>query len=124
MWETSLMMAMMPELVDIEAFPQGLSFLDRCRKYGSIGIDPREHASVEKGHKAREHIVSRLSEAVDEVLEKNSAEPFQQIYDDFDQGMKKVVNLKNGMRTLGATSVLDMARMGIWALGGGKQKLD
>lgn len=57
-WETSLMMYLMPELVDMsEAEPPGVP-MD-----GVGGEDPREHASKDLGERAAELIIDRLSGA-------------------------------------------------------------
>lgn len=122
MWETSIMMAISPELVDLDALPQGLSFLDQCRKHGVAGVDPHKGASAEKGQEVIEHIVGKLSDTVTEVLEKSSVKPFENIYREYGRGMKRVFNLKKGMEVLGVSSVIEMVRMMLWTLGGGKQK--
>ncbi len=121
MWETSLMMALLPELVELDELPLGLSYLDQCRKHGVVGVNPHGNASAEKGRAVAEVIVERLSVAVMQVLEQNSAEPFNKILGDFGRGMKRVYNIKSGKKVLGASSLSELIRLGLWSLRGGRQ---
>jgi creatinine amidohydrolase len=49
MWETSFMMAIRPDLVDLSAMPVGLPTLERLAKFGVMGQDPISKASAEEG---------------------------------------------------------------------------
>lgn len=64
-WETSLMLALRPDLVDLSRLPAegGLEAL-----IGVGGRDPRQHASVEFGQRGVEAIVRRIGEKVSELL--------------------------------------------------------
>jgi len=64
-WETSLMMALRPELVDLGSLPAegGPEVL-----IGIWGRDPRQHASREFGERGIEAIVRRVGEKVRELL--------------------------------------------------------
>ena len=63
-WETSLMMVLRPELVDLDRLPK-----DPDEKLiGVGGRDPREHACVEYGQQGLELIIERVAEKVAELL--------------------------------------------------------
>jgi creatinine amidohydrolase/Fe(II)-dependent formamide hydrolase-like protein len=63
-WETSLMMAMRPELVDMSVLPQDLAE----PLIGVGGRDPREHASVEFGQRGVEAVVKAITAHTHELL--------------------------------------------------------
>ena len=65
-WETSLMMALRPDLVELDRLPKegGREVL-----IGVMGRDPREHASAEFGQRGVDAIVRRVREKVAELLE-------------------------------------------------------
>jgi creatinine amidohydrolase len=64
-WETSLMMALRPDLVDLDRLPAegGPEAL-----IGVMGRDPREHASAEFGRRGVDAIVCRVKEKVRALL--------------------------------------------------------
>jgi creatinine amidohydrolase/Fe(II)-dependent formamide hydrolase-like protein len=64
-WETSLMLALRPDLVDLSRLPaEG----DEEALIGVWGRDPRKHASVEFGRQGVEAIVRRVGEKVRGLL--------------------------------------------------------
>ena len=64
-WETSLMMYLRPDLVDLSRLPaEGAEEA----LIGVWGRDPRKHASREFGQKGVEAIVTRIGEKVKEML--------------------------------------------------------
>jgi len=65
MWETSLMIALRPELVDLSRLPSDVPAEDLIGIYGQ---DPRKHASREYGESAVAAIVRRMGEKVAELL--------------------------------------------------------
>jgi creatinine amidohydrolase len=65
-WETSLMMALRPDLVEIDRLAKGGG---REALIGVMGRDPREHASTEFGQRGVDAIVRRVREKVGELLE-------------------------------------------------------
>lgn len=67
-WETSILWALRPELVDLSQQPKDPSI----KLEGVGGEDPREHASRELGEKAVEAIVGRLGEAATRLLRETS----------------------------------------------------
>jgi len=63
-WETSLMMYLRPELVDMDRLPEDLEE----ELIGVMGQDPREHASTEYGKKGTELIVEKINGKIEELL--------------------------------------------------------
>jgi creatinine amidohydrolase/Fe(II)-dependent formamide hydrolase-like protein len=63
-WETSLMMALRPELVDLSRLPKS----PKAKLVGVGGRDPRQHASVEFGRRGVDAIVRRVGKKVNELL--------------------------------------------------------
>jgi len=63
-WETSLMLALRPDLVDLSRLPQG----EKEALVGVNGRDPRVHASREFGERGVEAVVRRVGEKVKELL--------------------------------------------------------
>jgi len=64
-WETSLMMAMRPELVDLSRLPED----PEARLIGIGGRDPRDHASVEYGQEGVAAVVEAITSRAHEMLE-------------------------------------------------------
>jgi len=64
-WETSLMMALRPDLVDLSRLPEGDG---PDVLVGVGGRDPRKFASVEFGQRGVEAVVRRVGEKVKEML--------------------------------------------------------
>ncbi len=64
-WETSLMLALRPDLVDLSRLPAGGG---PEALIGVWGRDPRKHASAEFGQRGVEAIVRRIGEKVAELL--------------------------------------------------------
>jgi len=81
MWESSIMMAIQPESVDLSAMPVGLSAIDRLTRYGTMGKDPASKASAEKGRVAIDHIVTGLSNAVRRVVADRNDDAFEAVYE-------------------------------------------
>jgi len=63
-WETSLMMYLRPDLVDLDQLPQD----PNASLIGVMGRDPRQHASVEYGKKGTELIVEKITDRVRDLL--------------------------------------------------------
>ena len=80
MWESSIMLAIQPEWVDLSAMPGGLSTIERLTRYGTMGKDPTVRASAEKGRAAIDHIVTGLSDAVRRVMDERSDDAFETVY--------------------------------------------
>ena len=130
-WETSIMMAINPDYVDISRLEKNLTFSERAARHGVVGRDPTKYASAEAGQKMIDAIVSRLTSAIQDVKQTQSAEPFNQIYENFNQGMKKVFNLKkfydfkNLFELQGIENKHEMWNYAKWKyLKGGSQKPD
>ena len=88
-WETSIMMALKGGSVHLDRFPSGLNFVERAIRHGTFGMDPTIHSSAEQGEAILNIISSRLGDAVNEVLNKNSYEPFERIYLTGDKLLRK-----------------------------------
>lgn len=63
-WETSLMMELRPDLVDLSRLPKD----PETKLIGVSGRDPRQFASVEYGKQGVDAIVARVREKVHELL--------------------------------------------------------
>ncbi len=63
-WETSILMALRPDLVEMDRLPQDLEE----KLWGVGGLDPRVHASPEVGHKIVDAIVDRVGTRAMELL--------------------------------------------------------
>jgi len=80
MWETSIMMAIKPEWVDVSVLPNGLSACERLEKHGVMGQDPSVKADPEKGEKAIAHIAEGMADAVERVLKDGDDKAFEEAY--------------------------------------------
>jgi len=80
MWESSIMLAIQPEWVDLSAMPSGLSAMDRLTSYGTMGKDPTAWASAEKGRAAIDRIVHGLSNAIYRVMAEQNDDAFEVAY--------------------------------------------
>jgi len=63
-WETSLMMALRPDLVDLSVLPVDINE----QLVGVYGKDPRQYASVKYGRQGVDAIVKRVEAKVKELL--------------------------------------------------------
>jgi creatinine amidohydrolase len=88
MWESSLMLAIQPEWVDLSAMPRGLSVMERLTRYGTMGKDPTSRASAEKGRAAIDHIVTGLASAVRRVVTEGSDDAFESVYDTYARAIR------------------------------------
>lgn len=93
-WETSIMLAINPAYVDLERIGKNLTFSERATRHGILGRDPRQ-ASIEKGQRVIQEIITRLTTAIQEVKQTQSATPFTKIYNDYDKAMKNLFNIKH-----------------------------
>jgi creatinine amidohydrolase len=119
-WETSIMMALRPELVDLAALPAGMSTLERQARAGVMGQDPRSKASVEDGRRAVELVAGKLAAAVESALAEKSDRAFEDIYRDSDRALRP--SLKNHLgwdlakEALDVHSVPELLRYWLWTL--------
>lgn len=68
-WETSLMMYLRPELVDIEKIrDEDLESEEGRKRAGIFGKDPRKYASRELGEKIANRIAERIGNKAEELL--------------------------------------------------------
>ncbi len=87
MWETSIMMALEPGLIRLDALPRGLSTLERLDR-GIMGKDPVSRASAEKGELAVSHIASNVAQVVESVLREHSELAIEDAYKKYERTMK------------------------------------
>jgi creatinine amidohydrolase len=88
MWETSIMLAIQPEWVDLSAMPGGLSAMERLTRYGTMGKDPTSRANAEKGRAAIDHIVTGLSNAVHRVTAERNDDAFETVYETYARAIR------------------------------------
>jgi hypothetical protein len=70
MWETSILMELMPDLVDIEQLrPLRRDGLIRRMRIGVMGEDPVIHAGPERGKMIVDHIVARYAEIAHTLID-------------------------------------------------------
>jgi len=80
-WETSLLMAIEPELVDLSRLPEDTGSLgERSVKYGITGICPKKEADPELGQRTLDTIVERLAAAARRMLQEGSPAAAEEIY--------------------------------------------
>ena len=115
MWETSIMMAIRPELINLSAMPKGLSAIERLEKYGVMGHDPISRASAEKGQMAIDHIVKRLAALVEKVIKEKNDRAFEEVYECYEKTMNffSIRILDVGRKALGVNSLRELIRFGI-----------
>ncbi len=88
-WETSMMMAIDSNFVDLEQLPEGLTYPERTIRHGIWGIDPKTQSTIEKGEKILNEIVKRLSDAIIEVERTNTNKAFKKIYAKYEKLKKE-----------------------------------
>jgi creatinine amidohydrolase len=80
-WETSLLMAIAPSLVDLSRLPDDTGDLrQRADRHGIYGICPKRHADAALGSAALERIVTRLADAVTRMLAEGTSAAAEEIY--------------------------------------------
>jgi len=116
MWETSLMLAIRPELVDISAMPRGLSTLERMKQYGVMGQDPREKANAEKGRAALERIAANLAVVVNKTLQQGNDAAFEEVYQNYDRALSPFSRgiFRVAREALDVHSLSELVRYGWW----------
>jgi creatinine amidohydrolase len=122
MWETSIMMALMPESIDLRKLPTGLDAAARLTQCGVMGRDPTSKASAEKGATVIEHIVSRLVTSVSTVLQTQNDAAFEAIYAEH-AGAMKILSphaFSLAREALGVGSVYELVR---YAIAGARLRL-
>ncbi|MCP4760284.1 MAG: creatininase family protein [archaeon] len=115
-WETSFMLELFPDLVDLELAPKNLSYIERLTQYGIWGFDPTTQASSEKGKELVTKFVTGLSEVIDEVFEKKSQIPFQNVYDNYSnmRKTKRLNSIEGALKYVGMDEKQDIPRLLRW----------
>jgi len=88
MWESSIMLAIRPELVDLSAMPRGLSAIERLTGYGTMGKDPASRANAEKGRAAIDHIATGLSNSIHRVMAERNDDAFEMVYEAYARAVR------------------------------------
>jgi creatinine amidohydrolase len=118
MWETSIMMALRPELVDLNLMPTGLSTLERMQKFGVMGQDPKTKASAEKGGQAIEQIVAAISTLTEKTLSEQNDLAIEAVYKKHAKALSIFSpNIKHVIaEALDVHSLKELIRYGWWNL--------
>lgn len=118
MWETSIMMGIRPDLVNLSAMPGELPTMERLAKFGVMGQDPVSKASAEKGRQAIDHIARRLAETVERAMSENCDAAFEDVYTNYDKAMNIFSSgiLQVARKALDVRSIGELIRYGIWTL--------
>lgn len=117
--ETSISMALFPEMTDVSKLPKGYSYFDRVQYLGIMGHDPVVHATKDRGQKLVDLFVERLVGLIEQAWEGKSQEPFLQVYRDAKKrfsGLKRVNNLDKTVDALGMDSKRDFLSHLKWML--------
>jgi creatinine amidohydrolase len=116
MWESSMMLAIQPEWVDLSAMPSGLPVMERLVRYGTMGQDPTARADAERGRAAIDHVVAGLSEAVDRVVAEGNDAAFDAAYATYARAIRvlspRVFHLIR--EALDVHSLADLLRYLLW----------
>ena len=112
------MMALRPELVEISLLPAGLSTMERMKKLGVMGQDPKEKASAEKGKKAIEHIVAGISGLIEKVLKDQNDLAIEKVYKKYSRALSIFSpNIKHVIvEALDVHSFKQLIQYGWWTL--------
>jgi creatinine amidohydrolase len=100
--ETSLGLALFPELVDVSTLPEGTSYVDRLKHLGIMGADPRASASKEYGERLRERIVDELANRIARVRDEHAPQAFKEVYRIADAAFKPLYSIRHLDRAVGA----------------------
>lgn len=82
-WETSIMMALRPGLVDLYSVPPHAGALERTLRWGVMGRDPGLHSDAELGRRAVERIVSGLAALVAETVRTGSDAAYRRTWREY-----------------------------------------
>ncbi len=111
-WETSLLMAIDPSLVDLPQLPADTGSLGvRAQQHGIYGVCPRQHASVDLGQQTLAAIVDRLAQAANRLLAEGNTAAAEEIYQAHQAAFRHP--LAAGRRVLGTDSNWEVVRFAI-----------
>jgi len=82
-WETSIMMALRPGLVDIAAVPPHEGAIARTVRWGVMGKDPGLHSDAGLGERVVEEIVSGLTGLVEETLRNGNDSAYVRLWREY-----------------------------------------
>lgn len=107
-WETSILMAIDPSLVDLSRLPDDTgSLAERSIQYGIDGISPN-NADAELGRRTLETIVERLAVAVQRMLEEGNANAAEEVYRTYGEAFRNL--FEAGRTAFGVDSKWEIAR--------------
>ena len=112
MWESSIMLALRPELLDLSAMPAGLTTLERLKQYCVMGQDPTTQASAEKGQQAIAQIVKNLAKVVERTLEEKSDRALEEVYASYNRALRPSRRLVR--EALDVHSLKELIQYGWW----------
>lgn len=89
-WETSLLMAIDPALVDLSRLPADTGSLNaRAKKLGILGICPKKHADAELGRRALEAIVTGVADVASRMLDEGNCCAAEEVYEKYNDAFRK-----------------------------------
>jgi creatinine amidohydrolase len=98
--ETSIGLALFPELIDLNQLPAGWNYIDRAQYLGIMGRDPKTEADFQRGQLLVDCFCDRLVKVIEVTWVTKSQQPFKEIYKNADKFTKQIFSLKNIDRTL------------------------
>ncbi len=123
--ETSMGLALFPELVDVAKLPRGLTFMERCTRLGIMGHDPANAAGSEFGGVTASAFVDRLASIVEAAWNGKSQAPIWGMYREADRLAKQHQSiLKTGafVKAQGMDSKRDLLSYAKWYIFHGGNK--
>ena len=108
-WETSLLLAIDPALVELARLPDDTGDLrGRAVRHGIYGICPKKEADAGLGRRALEVIVERLAGVATRMLDDGGASAAEEVYRGFDNAFRHP--LQAGRTALGTRSAWEVVR--------------
>ncbi|NMC03990.1 MAG: creatininase family protein [Candidatus Lokiarchaeota archaeon] len=124
--ETSIGMALFPKLVDMSALPNGLAYIDRCKRLGIMGHDPASEANVDFGNKIVTAFVDRVVATIEDAWTSKSQAPIWALYKEADRLARQhqnVLRAADFIKAQGMDSNRDLLAFARWfVLSRGRQE--
>lgn len=99
-WESSLGLALFPELTDLSLIPHLPLHIDRCCHLGIEGDDPTTTATKELGDTLVSLFVQRLVDIIQDWVKNRNQDAIKHLYSQVSQSMKSLRTYKGLDRTL------------------------
>lgn len=119
MGETSLALATCPDLVDMTAFPQGLTYMERATRHGVMGKDPASMASAQLGKELAGTFTSRLVDLIHRTWQDRSQAHFRAVHENARKAfspLRFARRLDDAIDALGMDSRRDLLGVAGWFL--------